>query len=46
MYKLTPLGIEEKAAVTMRFPKRKIQEYEAIKTELEQLRSVIKNDVN
>lgn len=46
VYKLTPLGIEEKAAVTMRFLKRKMQEYEAIKTELEQLHSDIKNDVN
>ncbi|MCX4190262.1 MarR family EPS-associated transcriptional regulator [Methylophaga sp. OBS3] len=46
MYKLTPHGIEEKAAVTIRFLKRKMQEYQVIKTELEQLRSDIKNEVN
>lgn len=42
MYKLTPQGIEDKAAVTMRFLKRKMQEYEVIKTELEQLQSDMK----
>jgi len=46
MYKLTPKGIEEKAAVTMRFLKRKMQEYETIQSEIEQLRTDIKNDIN
>ena len=38
LYYLTPRGIEEKARVTMRFLKVKLQEYEALKIELEQLK--------
>lgn len=38
MYLLTPRGIEEKARVTARFLQRKVLEYEALKTEIEQLR--------
>ena len=37
-YKLTPKGIEDKASVTVRFLKRKMQEYEALQQEIEQLR--------
>jgi EPS-associated MarR family transcriptional regulator len=37
LYLLTPQGVEEKAAVTLRFLKRKMQEYEAIKAEIERL---------
>jgi|SRR5690554_1832156 len=37
-YKLTPKGIEEKASVTVRFLKRKMQEYETLQQEIEQLR--------
>lgn len=37
LYLLTPTGIEEKAKVTMRFLKMKLDEYEALKSELEQL---------
>ena len=37
IYFLTPQGIEEKAAVTYRFLRRKIKEYEDIKVEIESL---------
>ena len=37
LYLLTPRGIEEKAVVTTRFLKRKLDEYEFIKRELEEL---------
>ncbi len=37
LYKLTPSGLKEKARVTVRFLKRKQQEYEEIKTQLEEL---------
>lgn len=39
LYKLTPQGIEEKTAVTVRFLKRKMQEYESLKSEIEQIRA-------
>ncbi|MDH5546795.1 MAG: MarR family EPS-associated transcriptional regulator [Gammaproteobacteria bacterium] len=45
LYILTPKGIEEKAKVTARFFKRKIEEYELLKEEIEQLRrEVISNE--
>ena len=37
-YLLTPAGIAEKAALTQRFLKRKIEEYEFLKAEIEQLK--------
>jgi EPS-associated MarR family transcriptional regulator len=37
LYLLTPKGIEEKAVVTARFLRRKLDEYEALKRELEEL---------
>ena len=37
LYLLTPRGMEEKAIVTARFLKVKLAEYEALKSELEQL---------
>jgi EPS-associated MarR family transcriptional regulator len=37
LYLLTPRGIEDKAIVTARFLRIKLAEYEALKTELEQL---------
>lgn len=40
-YVLTPNGIAEKAAITHRFLKRKQQEYAALQTEIEALRSEI-----
>ena len=37
LYLLTPRGIEDKAVVTARFLKRKLDEYEVLKRELEDL---------
>ena len=37
LYLLTPRGIEEKAVVTARFLKRKLDEYESLKREVEEL---------
>ena len=37
-YLLTPAGIAERAALTQRFLKRKMEEYEALKAEIEQLK--------
>jgi len=39
VYMLTPSGLEEKATVTYRFLKRKMQEYEEIKAEIESLKA-------
>ena len=36
-YLLTPKGLERKAQITVRFLKRKVEEYEALKQEIEQL---------
>lgn len=41
VYQLTPKGIEEKAKVTYRFLKRKINEYEAMEAEIEELRKEV-----
>lgn len=38
MYLLTPRGIEEKAAITMRFLKARTEEYKALEAEIEELR--------
>lgn len=38
LYLLTPKGIDEKARVTVRFLKRKLDEYETLKRELAELR--------
>jgi EPS-associated MarR family transcriptional regulator len=43
-YKLTPQGIEEKASVTVRFLKGKMQEYETLQAEIEQLRREVVGD--
>ena len=40
-YLLTPKGIEEKARVGIRFLKRKIQEYDALVREIEELRQEV-----
>lgn len=40
-YLLTPAGIAEKAVLTQRFLKRKIEEYEALKAEIELLKSEV-----
>ena len=44
MYLLTPRGIEEKASITMRFLKYKIQEYETLQSEIEELRRDAKSN--
>ena len=44
-YILTPKGIEEKARVTLRFLKRKMQEYEEIQEEIERLRKEVKESM-
>ena len=38
MYLLTPAGIENKAALTARFLKRKMAEYEALRNEIEEIK--------
>ena len=38
MYLLTPAGIEEKARVTVQYLKRKMQEYESLKREIQLLK--------
>jgi EPS-associated MarR family transcriptional regulator len=38
VYVLTPSGLAEKAALTNRFLKRKIEEYDALKAEIEDLK--------
>src|SRR5512143_2643586 len=37
-YLLTPHGVEEKARITVRFLKYKVQEYERLRNEIEELR--------
>lgn len=39
MYLLTPTGIEEKAKITSRFLKNKIQEYERLQVEIAELKA-------
>tara|TARA_R110000796_G_C14440466_1_gene422237 strand:+ start:431 stop:823 length:393 start_codon:yes stop_codon:yes gene_type:complete len=41
-YILTPKGLTEKAALTSRFLKRKMEEYEALKKEIETLQTEVK----
>ena len=43
-YLLTPKGIAEKAALTARFLRSKMGMYEALKAEIEQLRSELESD--
>jgi EPS-associated MarR family transcriptional regulator len=42
-YLLTPAGLEEKSRITLAFLKRKVEEYEALEKEIEQLRGDLKN---
>ena len=44
-YILTPRGIVKKAAITKRFLERKIEEYDALKAEIEALRHELGDDV-
>jgi EPS-associated MarR family transcriptional regulator len=46
VYVLTPSGIAEKAALTRRFLQRKLSEYEALKLEIEALKSEVKCTAN
>lgn len=41
MYLLTPKGVEEKAKITLRFLKNKMQEYESLKLEIKLLNQEI-----
>ncbi len=43
MYLLTPIGMAEKTLLTSRFLKRKLEEYDALKTEIEALQAEIKS---
>ena len=45
VYALTPTGVTEKAAITHRFLQRKMGEYEALKAEIEALRSEVDKPV-
>lgn len=44
VYLLTPQGIAEKVALTSRFLQRKMQEYEALKLEIEALKAQVGED--
>lgn len=41
IYVLTPQGISEKVALTSRFLKRKMEEYDALKVEIERLKAEV-----
>lgn len=43
VYVLTPTGMAAKASITRRFLQRKMGEYEALKAEIEALKSEVKN---
>ena len=43
LYILTPHGLEEKAKVTYRFLKRKLEEYERLESEIKQLEQEVKD---
>ena len=42
-YLLTPAGLEEKTRITLAFLKRKLEEYESLEKEIEQLRGDLRN---
>jgi EPS-associated MarR family transcriptional regulator len=47
VYVLTPTGMAEKAAITHRFLRRKLDEYEALKAEIEALKTEVgDNEIN
>ena len=43
VYKLTPAGVARKVALTGRFLKRKMEEYEALKAEIDGLKTELKS---
>ncbi|MBC3932343.1 MAG: MarR family EPS-associated transcriptional regulator [Undibacterium curvum] len=46
VYVLTPSGAVEKAAITQRFLQRKMEEYEMLKVEIEELRQEIESTLD
>ena len=44
LYILTPKGIEAKARISVRFLQRKVEEYEALRIEIEQLKIELKSN--
>ena len=46
VYLLTPSGVSKRAELTVKFLKRKIEEYEVLKEEISQLRNEISNEVS
>ncbi|GJL65418.1 MAG: MarR family EPS-associated transcriptional regulator [Nitrospirales bacterium] len=42
LYLLTPMGVEEKGKVTLRFLRRKMQEYEQLKQDISELQAEAK----
>jgi EPS-associated MarR family transcriptional regulator len=44
VYLLTPKGVAEKVALTSRFLKRKMEEYDALKVEIEGLRAEVSDE--
>lgn len=45
-YVLTPMGMAEKAALTVRFFRRKLDEYESLRREIELLRMEVGDEVS
>ena len=43
VYLITPKGIKEKSKLTYRFLERKLQEYEVLKTEIDELKGLMQN---
>ena len=43
VYLLTPMGVAEKLVLTSQFLRRKMQEYEALKAEIESLRAEVQD---
>ena len=44
LYILTPKGIETKASISARFLRRKVEEYEALRIEIEQLKTEVESN--
>ena len=44
LYLLTPKGVKAKAEISVRFLQRKIEEHEALRAEIEELRRELQND--
>jgi EPS-associated MarR family transcriptional regulator len=45
LYKLTPMGIEAKARISVAFLRRKMDEYEQLKEEIEQLQTEVNGEL-